>query len=357
VDKFIYSAAGIGCLLLFLVTAILSKLNWNDEIRGRVFSVVLGGAATLLIAVLTTLKPSSFQKSFVTAVPFDDATSGPPWIEGVISNLRWDKIAILARPAIQKDGKTVVSIIPPAPEERFTFCAELVQYEIVKRIRDLSRGGRPRLTITRGQAQASLSPEMKLSTSNEIPGTTYSGEIAKNRFYDSDTERNYWKIAHFTLPPATMIQLDHVSPPNGTEKFLIRLRKKMFFEYEIKIEPTLSSVSAAREKPAPVSRNPQKSLALFSLWPPCLRGNPSYEVSMTTKRSQSQDPRLCHHTFADGHCCRMLATSIRISVYFTPASESSTAKPKSCTTRSSRSNTGSPPPRTSITCSAKSSTL
>jgi hypothetical protein len=27
---------------------------------------------------------------------------------------------------------------------------------------------------------------------------------------------------------------------------------------------------------------------------------------MTTKRSQSQDPRLCHHTFADGRRCRML---------------------------------------------------
>src|SRR6266581_7308514 len=117
-EKFIYSAAGLGCLLLLMVTAVLAKLNWNDEIRGRLFSIVLGGAAALLIAVLTTLKPSSFQKSFVTAVPFNDAAGGPPLTGGVTSNPRWDELAMLARPAIQQDGKTVISIAAPAPDER-----------------------------------------------------------------------------------------------------------------------------------------------------------------------------------------------------------------------------------------------
>lgn len=238
-EKFIYSAAGLGCLLLLMVTAILAKLNWNDEIRGRLFSIVVGGLAALLIAVLTTLKPSSFQKAFVTAVPFNDATGGPPLTGGVTSNPRWDEIAVLARPVIQQDGKTVISIAAPAPDERFTFCGELVQYEIVKRIRDLSRGGRWKVAITGSGALGSLSPEMKLSNGVETPGNTYVGEISKNRFYNSDMEHHYWKIALFTLPPSTTIQLDHVQvrPEGGTENYSIRLQKKMFFKYEIKIEP------------------------------------------------------------------------------------------------------------------------
>jgi hypothetical protein len=113
-----------------------------------------------------------------------------------------------------------------------------VQYEVVKRIRDLSRGGRWKVAITGSGALGSLSPEMKLSSGVETVGTTYVGEIAKNRFYNSDGERHYWKIALFTLPPSTTTQMDHRSSLEGsTEKFLIRLEKKMFFKYEIKIEP------------------------------------------------------------------------------------------------------------------------
>lgn len=235
-QKLIYSAAILGCLLLLAVTAVLAKLNWNDEIRGRLFSVVLGGAAALLIAVLTTLKPTSFQKSFVTAVPFDDLAGGPPLTGGVTSNPRWDELAMLAKPAIQQDGKTVVTIATPAPDERFSFCGELVQYEVIRRIRDLTRGGRWKVGITVTGAQASLSPEMKLSNGVEVAGTTYVQEIAKNRFYNGDLQRFYWKTALFTLPPSVVIQTDHHRSVDGsTEKFLVRLEKKMFFKYEIEI--------------------------------------------------------------------------------------------------------------------------
>lgn len=241
-EKLIYTAAGLGCMLLLAVTAVLAKLNWNDEIRGRLFSIVLGGAAALLIAVLTTLKPSSFQKSFVTAVPFDDLAGGPPLTGGVTSNPRWDELAMLAKPAIQQSGKTVISIATPAPNERFSFCGELVQYEVIKRIQKLSRGGRWKVGITVSGAQGSLSPEMKLSNVVEVAGTAYVGEIAKNRFYNGDLQHFYWKTALFTLPPSVVIQTDHRRSAEGSaETFLVHLEKKMFFKYEIEISPLPSA--------------------------------------------------------------------------------------------------------------------
>jgi hypothetical protein len=249
-DKFIYIAAALSCFLLLSLAGILAKLNWNDEVRGRAFSIVLGGAAALLIAVLSTLKASQFQKSYVTAVPFNDVAGGPP-LTGSTSGPRWDELAMLARPAVQKNGKTVVTISTPSPDERFSFCGELVQYEITKKIRELSRGGRWKISITPSGAQGSLSPEMKLSNGVDVPGKTYLSQISKNRFSNSDIEQFYWNSALFVLPPEADLELEHLptSPSTGTEKFLVRLVKKMYFRYEILIEPLASTGPGAVPPP------------------------------------------------------------------------------------------------------------
>jgi hypothetical protein len=76
--KFIWSAVLLSFVLLLTVTIILARLNWNDEVRGRVYSIVLGGTGALLLVILSALKPSSFQKAFVAPVPFNDAAGGPP---------------------------------------------------------------------------------------------------------------------------------------------------------------------------------------------------------------------------------------------------------------------------------------
>jgi hypothetical protein len=258
--KFIYSAVGLSFILLLSVTIILAKLNWNDEIRGRVYSIILGGTGALLLAILSALKPSSFQKAFVAPVPFNEAAGGPP-LTGGGPNSRWDELAILARPAISKNGQTVITVSAPTTlDQQYSFCGELIQYEVVKKIRDLSRGGRPTISITPTGAEGALTPQMELPSGVEIPGSSYLSEISKNRFSASSSEQFYWQAALFTLPPGTKLTLDHVpaTPVTGTEKFFIKLQKQMFFTFEIIIDPSLSSgpgaPPASLKMPEPVKQ-------------------------------------------------------------------------------------------------------
>jgi hypothetical protein len=241
--RFIYTAVLLSFVLLLSVTIILARLNWNDEVRSRVYSIILGGTGALLLAILSALKPSSFQKAFVAPVPFNVAAGGPP-LTGGGQNPRWDELAMLARPAISKNGQTVITVSPPTTlAEQFTFCEELVQYEVVKKIRDLSKGGRPKISITAKGAEGILTPKMELPSAVEIPGNSYSPEISKNRFSNSSSEQFYWNVAVFVLPPGTKMTLDHIptSPGTGAEKFIVRLQKQMFFTFEISIEPLPSS--------------------------------------------------------------------------------------------------------------------
>jgi hypothetical protein len=241
--KFIWSAVLLSFVLLLTVTIILARLNWNDEVRGRVYSIVLGGTGALLLAILSALKPSSFQKAFVAPVPFNALAGGPPLVVDS-PNPRWSELAMLAKPTISKDGQTVVTVSAPTTlGEQFAFCGELIQYEVVKRIRDLSKGGRPKISITPKGAEGTLSPEMELPSGVQIPGSSYISEISKNRFSAGTSEEFYWKVAIFILPPGTKLTLDHIpaSPATGAEKFVVRLQKQMFFTFDVLIEPHSSS--------------------------------------------------------------------------------------------------------------------
>src|SRR5260370_811970 len=115
--KFIWSAVLLSFVLLLTVTIMLARLNWNDEVRGRVYSIVLGGTGALLLAILSALKPSSFQKAFVAPVPFNAAAGGPPLVVDS-PNPRWGELAILAKPAISKAGQTVVTVTTPTTAPR-----------------------------------------------------------------------------------------------------------------------------------------------------------------------------------------------------------------------------------------------
>jgi hypothetical protein len=59
-------AALVATIILFIVTVWLAKLNWNDEIEGRVFAIFVGGVITVFIAIYTT-KVSLPEKCAVVA--------------------------------------------------------------------------------------------------------------------------------------------------------------------------------------------------------------------------------------------------------------------------------------------------
>src|SRR5258708_12302706 len=104
--KFIWSAVLLSFVLLLTVTIVLARLNWNDEVRSRVYSIVLGGTGALLLAILSALKPSSFQRAFVAPVPFNDSAGGPP-LTACVSNPLWHKLPILPHPPISKHTQPI----------------------------------------------------------------------------------------------------------------------------------------------------------------------------------------------------------------------------------------------------------
>ena len=89
-----------------------------------------------------------------------------------------------------------------------------------------------------GASTATLSKPMKLSNIQDYPGTAFLAVVAGNRFSDSDMERFEWEHGHFPLPRNTSVSLIHVasSPEVGAEKFILRLRKPLFFQIDFVIE-------------------------------------------------------------------------------------------------------------------------
>jgi len=84
---------------------------------------------------------------------------------------------------------------------------------------------------------------MRLSRLQDYPGKTFLGIVAVNRFSDSDLERFKWEHGHLPLPKGTRVTLIHVasSPASGPEKFILRLKKPLFFEMDFVVEPIVTT--------------------------------------------------------------------------------------------------------------------
>jgi len=235
-------AAFAGFLLLFMATVALVTLNWGEKTQGPVYSVLVVGTATMLAAVLVSLKRSSIESAFVTSIVLDTKEGAPAMVVLTQDNpsltSRLSELVLLGRPSTNKDGKTVSTIQKPETESaRFAFSSELLQYQILKLIRTLQRGGW-KLGMELGASTASVHTPMKLSNVVDYPGNTFLDVVKANRFADSDRERSLWKTSSVPLPKGTNITLMHfASQPGTAERFLVRLEKPLFYQIDFVVEP------------------------------------------------------------------------------------------------------------------------
>jgi hypothetical protein len=240
-------AVGIaGFLLLLLATIALVTLNWSERTLAPVLSILLVGTATTLATVLVTLRGSTVESPFTTAVVLDKEGL-PLFVNPDESNpkltSRLSDLVLLGRPTVTRDGKTVLTIEKPTNEgERFTFSGELLQYRLVQVIEGLQRGGWKAGMIL-GASAATVTKPMKLSKTEDCTGQTILSAVAGNRFSQSDMERFHWEHAHFPLPKSTALSLVHLvsSASTGTEKHIVRLEKPMFFQVDFIIEPLVGT--------------------------------------------------------------------------------------------------------------------
>jgi hypothetical protein len=232
-----------GFVLLLGATVTLVVLNWSEKTLAPVLSILLVGTATTLAAVLVSLKESTIESAFSTSMVFDTVDGAPAMLivdpnSPKISS-RLSEFVLLGRPAINRDGKTVMTVQKPTSDgERFTFCGELLQYRLLRAIEKLQRGSR-KFGQLFGTSMAIVNKPLKLSNIQDYPGRAFLGVVASNRFSNSDMERFEWEHGHFPLPKGTNVSLIHLesSPVVGLEKFILRLRKPLFFQVDFVVEP------------------------------------------------------------------------------------------------------------------------
>jgi len=197
-------AASVGFLLLFGSTVALVFLNWSEKTLTPVLSILVVGTATTLAAVIVSLKSATIESAFTTSVVLDTVAGTPPFLNVDPNNTRLsDRLSEfirLGQPAINQNGKTVVTIQKPNDEgERFTFCGELLQYHLFHAIERLQRGGW-KAGMLYGASMATLTKPMKLSNTQDYPGKTFLNVVAANRFSNSDMERFGWEHGHLLCP-------------------------------------------------------------------------------------------------------------------------------------------------------------
>jgi hypothetical protein len=237
-------AAAIGGFVLLLgATITLVFLNWSEKTLTPVLSILLVGTATTLVAVLVPLKESTIESALSTSVVLDTVEGAPVMVipdpKSPKITSRLSELVGLGRPAINRDGKAVITIEKPTNvDERFAFCGELLQYQLLRTVEKLQRGGWKVGNIF-GASTATVNKPMKLSEIQDYPGKAFLSVVAGNRFSNSDMERFGWEHSHFPLPRKTKVNFVRVpsSPTSGPEKFILRLKKPLFFEIDFVVEP------------------------------------------------------------------------------------------------------------------------
>lgn len=237
--------AGFG--LLFVATVALVALNWSERTLAPVLSILLVGTATTLATVLVTLKGSTIESAFPTSVVLDTNQGAPLFVILNQTNpkltSRLAELATLGRPVVNRDGKAVSTIATPASVgDRFSFSGELLQYQLVKIIEKVQRGGWTAGMVF-GSSAATINNPMKLSSSQDYSKEALLSAVASNRFSQSDMERFHWEHGRLPLPKNTTLTLVHSVPSasTGTEKYIVSLEKPMFFQINFVIEPLIGT--------------------------------------------------------------------------------------------------------------------
>jgi hypothetical protein len=241
--KAIIVGGSVGFCLLLASTIALVILNWSERTLTPVLSIVIVGTATMLAAVLVSLKQSTSEDIFTTSVVLDATQGMPAFVnpEGsdpkVYKRLR--DLITLGRPFVEKDGKPTITVNKPnGDNEEFAFCGELLQYQILLTINKLQRGSWT-FGMGDGVSFAQVSKPMKLSRTEDYPGKIFLPVVASNRFSNSSQQRFFWEHGHFPLPKNTSISLIHQAAvlTRSPEKHIVKLKKPMFFTIDFTVEP------------------------------------------------------------------------------------------------------------------------
>ncbi len=227
-----FALAGVG--LLLVAAAYLVWMNWSgDEMWPRIISALGIGAITLVVAVLTGLKPSREEIKFASVVIIDDATRRPPILRPDPDRAfdpAYQRIMDLTSLTLE------LNETPQSPDQISSYCAELLQYKLLSDLRDIQRAGTG-VGVALGAPRLQVMPSnaiVKLPDQVELPPSDFAG-YDSNRFSKTQTAAFRWEImGGLRLPQHTKVQLQTLS---GPERHIIRLVRQGYFAFEIAVEP------------------------------------------------------------------------------------------------------------------------
>ena len=205
----------VGAALLVIFTIWLAARNWSPDVQKPVATIVVGGFVVLLATLLTVLRPTEMQRSFVSSVVIDDRTHLPAEIGFVGSpipdvtadlrnliTLRHSTIGWLAR-------REPFSVEPT--ERSNEIAAEFFQYKLLLDLAD-SIGTDSQThsvgTDEQGINRISVSIRRKLLPPNavQVPGDKVLQWLSSNRLSHLPVEVDQWKKRGMRLPKGAEIR-------------------------------------------------------------------------------------------------------------------------------------------------------
>ena len=136
---------GLTLAVLGLATAFLMWLNWNGEIRNKLYGSLITGTAVLLALVLTSLKESTIEKSFLVSIVFDEKEKLPAHAPPQGPRGRWwqqQRIATLTRPMGFGGEKPPAISKPEGYEQTMKFLGEIFQYKLMCDLASVQQQGK-----------------------------------------------------------------------------------------------------------------------------------------------------------------------------------------------------------------------
>jgi hypothetical protein len=205
-----------GVALLLVFTVWLAWRNWTPEVYKPVASIVVGGLVALLVTLLTILRPSEEQRSFVSSVVIDERTHLPASI-GVVGSPVPDVSANLQN-RITARHSTIGWLarrepFPVQPSEREdAVAAEFFQYKLLLDIAE--SGGLNAQHITLGSDEqgikrmsVSIRQRMLPPRAVQVSGGKVLQWFNTNRISQLPVEVESWKRRGLWLPKGALVWL------------------------------------------------------------------------------------------------------------------------------------------------------
>lgn len=233
----------VGLGLLLTATIMLVVLNWNSKTYFPILSSLLIGITATFGAIFFPLKASVDKEEFSTAIIFDNQDSLPLFSNGVGQDSRraerQSTFSSLSRTTSgQKESTKLVAKKPTNPDEIFVFCGELIQYQFVRDLERLHRGGWS-TSQTKSQLNSKIYKPVKPTKMYKVPKEALEKLVSMNQFSRGDQQRFFLENGQLVLPKGCDLSLTFTpsSQAKGPNRHTINLVKKNYFEIEIAIQP------------------------------------------------------------------------------------------------------------------------